>query len=83
MTTNILKDINSSYIYEIATNLKPLINKDITSDIINSIKNKINSSYSKSNYSQGQKKQMFFCVSYLKFFNFTAFFHINPILAFR
>ena len=40
MTTNILKDINSSYIYEIATNLKPLINKDITSDIINSIKNK-------------------------------------------
>ena len=40
MTTSILKDINSSYIYEIATNLKPLINKDITSDIINSIKNK-------------------------------------------
>ena len=40
LTTNILNDINSPYIKEIATALKPLINKDITSDIINGINNK-------------------------------------------
>ena len=40
LTTNILNDINSSYINEISTDLKPLISKDITNDIINGIKNK-------------------------------------------
>ena len=40
LTTNILNDINSPYIKEITTALKPLINKDITSDIINGINNK-------------------------------------------
>ena len=40
LTTNILNDINSPYIKEIATALKSLINKDITSDIINGINNK-------------------------------------------
>ena len=40
LNTKILNDINSSYIKEITTALKPLINKDITSDIINGINNK-------------------------------------------
>ena len=40
LTTNILNDINSSYINEISTDLKPLIGKDITNNIINGIKNK-------------------------------------------
>ena len=40
LNTNILNDINSPYIKEITTALKPLINKDITSDIINGINNK-------------------------------------------
>lgn len=39
LTTNILNDINSSYIKEISNNLKPLIGKDITSDIISGINN--------------------------------------------
>ena len=40
LNTKILNDINSPYIKEITTALKPLINKDITSDIINGINNK-------------------------------------------
>ena len=39
LTTNILNDINSSYIKEISNNLKPLIGKNITSDIISGINN--------------------------------------------
>ena len=39
LTTNILKDINNSYIKEISNNLKPLIKDDITNAIINGISN--------------------------------------------
>ena len=39
MTTSLLNDINSPYIKEISNNLKPLIGKDITKDIISGINN--------------------------------------------